>query len=102
MKKLLFLIFCLSFSTYVCCQNAAPKIFSIKNQIDSLVIKYNIKEINVVCSEGMQLKPSNDFYIDKGFLVVDKMSFFNLDKLISFHIVRNAWSLKHSIQFVFQ
>ena len=90
MKKGLLFIILISLSTIIYCQNENTKSVLIQNQIDSLIRKFEIKDIEVFSSHEVSAGPSSDFKLENGFLIVNKMYYFNLEKVVSFYFRKRA------------
>jgi hypothetical protein len=86
MKKIFLLVLLISFSTILYCQSDSITYITIKNQLDSLIIKNNVRTIDVSSANGVNVGPSADFKILNGFLIVKKSYYFNLNKIVSFYI----------------
>jgi hypothetical protein len=101
MKKGLLFIILISLSTVIYCQNENTKSVLIQNQLDSLIRKYDIKNIEVTSPHDVCAGPSSDFKLERGFLIVNKMYYFNLDKVVSFYFSKRAFHATYYMSFVF-
>ena len=87
MKKTLFLLLFISITSIAYCQNETKNYKPVVNEIDSLIKKYDVKEITVSSAHGLVIeKRTADFYFDKEFLIVNKLYYFNMEKLVSFNL----------------
>ena len=86
MKKLWLIVLLFSFSTILYSQCDSTKFSTIKNQLDSLIIKYNVKTIDVSSGNGITLDRSVDFKMQNGFLIVNKTYYFVLNRIVSFYV----------------
>lgn len=105
MKKFIIFVSLFFISINIYSQNENFKYEMIKKEVDSLVKKHKITEISIVIEHGLDpIISINDFYLDKGFLIVNRKrakSFFCIDKLVAFHLIKISKKPKYSIQFVF-
>jgi hypothetical protein len=101
MKKLFLLVLVMSFSTVLYCQSDSSKLISVKNQIDSIIIKYNIKTIEVTSTNNINVGPSADFKIQNDFLIVSKSYYFNLNKIVSISVGQKIINNNYYLSIVF-
>jgi len=66
-----------------------------------VIKKYDVKDVSVTGANGVSITYTTDFYFEKGFLVVNKVSFFNMQKLVSFQIIKGVFNKKHSMHITF-
>jgi len=101
-KTFIILLFFVAMSSVVCSQNEVKKIApSIECQIDSVMKKYDMKEITVSSANGVIINSTTDFYFENGFLVVQKLNFFNMQKLVSFQIIKGILNKKQIMYITF-
>jgi hypothetical protein len=101
-KTFIILLFFVAMSSAAYSQNETTKITpTIECQIDSVIKKYDVKDVSVTGANGVSITYTTDFYFEKGFLVVNKVSFFNMQKLVSFQIIKGVFNKKHSMHITF-
>lgn len=101
-KNLVLLLLFVALSSTAYCQNEAKRtVPSIECQIDSVIKKYDIKEITISSANGIFIDNITDFYFENGFLVVQKLNFFNIQKLVSFQITKGIFNKKHRMHITF-
>jgi len=103
MKKifiLLFLFVVMSSATYS--QNEVKNSTSpIHCQIDSMMKKYDVKGVSITAANGISIAYTTGFYFENGFLVVQKLSFFNMQKLVSFQVFKGLFDKKYGVLITF-
>jgi hypothetical protein len=103
MKKtvVIFLLF-VAMSSTAYSQNETKKITSsIECQIDSVMKKYVVKGITVSSANGIVIKYATEFYLENGFLVVKKLNFFNIEKLVSFQLSKDIFEKTYTMDLIF-
>jgi hypothetical protein len=88
MKKVCLILYMFSFVIIASGQNTACETSRVASVIDSIIVQFNIQEIyvNIASYPGFIPVTSGKFTIDKGFLIVDKVWYFNLSKLVMFRV----------------
>ncbi len=101
MKKIVIFLFLVTLSSLAYSQQETKYILPVEAQVDSLLRKYVVLGITVGTHQSQIVPRTNDFYFDKGFLVVNKMFYFNLEKLVSFYVTRIPFRQSYEISFTF-
>lgn len=101
-KTFIILLFFVAMSSAAYSQNETKNSTStIQCQIDSVMKKYDIKDVSVRGANGVSINYTTDFYFENGFLVVQKLNFFNMQKLVSFQIIKGVFNKKYSLNITF-
>jgi len=69
--------------------------------MDSVMKKYDVKGITVSSANGIVVNYTSDFYFDNGFLVVRKLNFFNMKKLVSFQLSKGIFDKIYGMNITF-
>jgi hypothetical protein len=103
MKKivLLLLLFVALSSTAHSQNEAKNSATPIQCQIDSVMKKYDVKGVSITAANGISIAYTTDFYFENGFLVVQKLSFFNMQKLVSFQLFKGLFDKKYGMLIIF-
>ena len=101
-KTVIILLFFVATSSAAYSQNETTKItLTIECQIDSVIKKYDVKNITVSSANGANINNATDFYFENGFLVVQKTNFFNIQKLVSFQITKGVFNKRYIMNITF-
>lgn len=92
MKKLILLALIISFPTVLYCQSDSTKFMTIKSQLDSIIIKYDVKFVDVTSANNIKVGPTTNFKIQNDFLIAGKTYYFNLNRLVSFWVGKTIYS----------
>src|ERR1035437_3671564 len=74
---------------------------SIECQIDSVIKKYDVKNITVSSANGVNINNATDFYFENGFLVVQKTNLFNMQRLVSFQLFKAIFDKRYYMSIIF-
>jgi len=97
MKKTFFLISMLFITVACFSQTQNLESLRIQTQIDSLIKAYDIHTIDIHSPYLTNVKSTISFNLENGFLVVNKMEYYNLDRLLSFEIFMNFLTKKYTL-----
>jgi len=101
-KTVIILLLFVAMSSTAYSQNETTKITpTIECQIDSVMKKYDIKELAVSSTNGIVINATTDFYFENGFLVIQKQNFFNIQKLVSFQITKGVFNKRYIMYITF-
>jgi hypothetical protein len=101
-KTVIILLFFVALSSTAYSQNESKKSISpIQCQIDSVIKKYNVKGVCITAANGVSIAYTKDFYFENGFLVVQKLSFFNMQKLVSFQLTMGFFEKTYTMNIMF-
>lgn len=96
MKKIIALIFLMTFALGAFSQTEKSKYETSKGIIDSLMTAYNITVIEVIVGTTI-VGITNDFHFTKGFLVLNStitafksLYYINFDRLLDFHVSKDG------------
>ena len=91
-KGLILLLLFVALSSAAYSQNESKNVTStIQSQIDSVIKKYDVKDVSITSAHGISITYTKDFYFENGFLVVNKVNFFNMQKLVSFGVFKGLF-----------
>jgi hypothetical protein len=101
-KKFIIFLFFVAISSAAYSQNETKKVTpTIECQIDSVMKKYVVKGITVSSANGIVINYTSEFYFENGFLVVEKLDFFNMEKLVSFHLSKGIFEKTYTMNLIF-
>ena len=101
-RAIILLLLFVALSSAAYSQNETKKITpTIECQIDSVIKKYDVKDIGVTSVNGMSIDYTTDFYFENGFLVVQKLNFFNMQKLVYFRVFKGLFDKRYSMRLTF-
>jgi len=101
-KKFIILLLFVAISSVAYSQNETKKVIpTIEYQMDSVMKKYDVKGVSITAANGISITYTTDFYFENGFLVVQKLSFFNMQKLVSFQLFKGLFDKKYGMLITF-
>lgn len=101
MKKLFIIIPIIMLAVLGYSQTSCSDALRIQTHIDSLLTNYNIHQVDIHSPHLTNVKSTVNFHLENGFLVVNKMEYFNLEKLLSFEIFMNFITKKYTLVIYF-